>query len=254
MRGRLRDGFTLMELLIVVAIIVVLAVIFLLVNWRHQIDRAHDARRKADLAAILRAMEEYYNDKSCYPALTFIDTCGSTDFAPYLPTIPCDPVSREPYRYIPDSDTNLCGGNRVCAKLRNASDPDIAEFGCHPANGCGWGAGWNYCLANGTTVTAPGFDPGAGTPTPTPTPPGGGAPTSTPTPTPTPGGGAPTPTPTVTPTQLPSPSPTSGPGYACTPGGDCNMYANPQGAGCPVWWQSGCPAGACADPANRCAF
>lgn len=164
-------GWTLMELLIVIAIIALLALLGLLVNWKKSIFRANDARRKTDLANIRRSFEEYYNDHNCYPDAAILDNCGGTGLAPYLAKIPCDPATREGYKYQPDSDTNTCLGNRVCAKLQDWNDPDITTLGCDAQAGCGWGAYWNYCLATGTTVTAPGFIPGQSpTPIPTPTP------------------------------------------------------------------------------------
>ncbi len=165
------EGWTLMELLIVVALIAILALIFLLINWKKDIARAYDARRKTDLSNIRRSFEEYFNDHNCYPDITVLGTCGGAELAPYLAKIPCDPSTKEPYKYQPDSDSSTCVGNRVCAKLQDWADPDITTLGCDPVNGCGWGSYWNYCLATGTVVTAPGFNPKS-TPTPavTPTP------------------------------------------------------------------------------------
>mgnify|MGYP001562056353 CR=1 FL=1 len=164
-------GWTLAELLIVVAIIAILALMFLLVNWKRSVYRAQDAGRKTDIANIRRAFEEYYNDHDCYPTLDILNTCEGTGLNPYLSKIPCDPVTNVPYMYKPDSDTNVCIGNRVCAKLEDLADPDIGKLGCDPVTGCGWGAGWNYCLSTGTTVTASGFVPNVSpSPTPIPTP------------------------------------------------------------------------------------
>mgnify|MGYP001611882992 CR=1 FL=1 len=210
-------GFTLVELLIVVSIIAILSVIFLLVNWKRTIYRATDARRKTDIANIRRAFEEYYNDNSCYPAITVLAVCGGTTLSPYLSKIPCDPASREPYLYQPDSEANVCLGNRVCVKLQDIGDPDITTLGCHPTNGCGWGAGWNYCLATGTTVTASGFNPGL----------------------------PPTPGPSATHMYLGS--------YGCTPGGSCNLYDNPAAHGCPVSFAENNCQGLCGNPAYQCA-
>lgn len=169
-----------MELLIVVAILGILAIMFLMVNWKRNVYRAMDARRKTDVANIRTAFEEYYNDNECYPPLEVLDNCGSSGMptdpvkpglAPYLKRVPCDPTTKTPYLYEPDSASNLCTGNRVCTQLQDQHDPDIASIGCDPVQGCGWGSGWNYCLATGTTITAPGFVPGVSpTPMPTPTP------------------------------------------------------------------------------------
>ncbi|PIP14675.1 hypothetical protein COX47_03920 [Candidatus Roizmanbacteria bacterium CG23_combo_of_CG06-09_8_20_14_all_35_49] len=61
-------GFTLMELLIVIAIIAILATIaIVLLNPMQQISKAQDGRRKNDLATFQKVLEDYYNDKGCYP-------------------------------------------------------------------------------------------------------------------------------------------------------------------------------------------
>lgn len=193
-------GWTLMELLIVMAIIAIIALIYLLVNWKNNIFRAYDARRKTDLSNIRRSFEEYFNDNECYPTMEVLNTCGGPGLAPYLAKIPCDPATKEPYKYAPDSESNMCTGNRVCAKLQDWADPDITTLGCDPKNGCGWGAYWNYCLAAGTTVLAPGFNPA------------------------------------VVPSPLATPTPRFDGPYACVrgdEGGICNFVGNdPAAAGC----------------------
>ena len=67
-------SFTLIELLIVIAIIGILAAIVLpsLSNVR---AKARDARRLADLKQLATAMELYFNDNNQYP----IDTSGCID-------------------------------------------------------------------------------------------------------------------------------------------------------------------------------
>lgn len=211
-----QQGWTLTELLIAVAIIAIIAVLFLLTNWRLQILRGYDARRKADLANIRTAFEEYYNDHDCYPVASILNNCGGTDLAPYLAKIPCDPATRQPYLYVPVDENDLCRGYRVLTRLSDLNDPGIVAVGCDPVAGCGFATGYNWGVSSGVPVASG----SVATPTATPTP----------APTPTPGGG----------------------NYACTPGGQCNVYADPQAAGCPVTWPSGCPVGACDDPANRC--
>lgn len=214
-----RHGFTLMELLIVVAILLIIFFL-VLVNLRTQYVRANDARRKADLQKIQNAFEESYNDTQCYPGDTILTNCGGVELSPYLRTVPCDPVSRRPYLYVPVTP-NRCDGYRLCAALEDKKDPDIARIGCDPISGCGWGAGYNYCVSVGVEAySATGSTDGSLGPTGTPTP-------------------------------LPSPGT-----YGCTPGGACNSYSNPSQAGCPVTYQDGgCMYNGvyqCANPANRC--
>lgn len=67
-----RSGFTLIELLIVITIIALLASI-IIASYRGIQGRARDDRRKSDVAAIVKAMEIYYDDNGRYPL-----TSGST--------------------------------------------------------------------------------------------------------------------------------------------------------------------------------
>jgi len=60
-------GFTLMELLIVIAILGLLATIGL-GSFRTSQMKGRDAQRKSDLSQIQKALEMYYNDYSGYPA------------------------------------------------------------------------------------------------------------------------------------------------------------------------------------------
>ena len=207
-RTRGSVGYTLAELLVVVSIIGVVALMFILMNWRKSIYAGTDAQRKTALLNIRRGFEEYYNDRNCYPAVDVLATCDGNALSPYLSKIPCDPVTNEPYKFVPESATNLCLGNRICTKLQDLSDPDIIKLGCDPQGGCGWGAFWNYCLASGTTATpAGGFDA------------------------------------SVTPTLTPTPTPSLFGPYACRPGlqlggivllsGSCNNVGNPSAYGCP---------------------
>lgn len=217
-----KRGFTLMELLIVVAILIILAMALLLA-LRNQIIKGNDMTRKTDLSKIQKVLEEYYNDKSTYPLTSPITNCGAGNLKPYLEKVPCDPTKKTPYLYIPGVPTPQ-DGYVVCAHLENLSDPDITRVGCHPTNGCGWAPGYNYCVASGEPVVKPGYDPSTG---------GEGA-----------ANGA-------TPTPTPRPGP-----HECTPGGECNQYADPVGAGCPFSYEdSGCVYNGvfqCNNPANRC--
>ncbi len=217
-----RNGWTISELLIVVAVVSILMVLALLVGWRRQISRGYDAKRKDDLETIKIVFEEYYNDHRCYPLETILNNCAGPELKPYLDKIPCDPVTRQPYKYVPLAD-DPCRGYRVLTGLENATDPDITRLGCNGPQACGFGP-YNYGISSGTPVAASGLAGSTPTPTPTPTP----VPGTTPTPTP----------------QL---------YFACTPQGVCNVYADPIGMGCPVTYPEGTCANACGDPANRCA-
>lgn len=160
-------GVSLTELLIAVTILVVVATIALFVfKPQTQLQKARDARRKADLSLLKNKLDDYYNDKGAYP---ISDNCGSgtcagnftcTDANPlsgYLAKIPCDPRGGD-YCY-----TSACSGQwyRIYTKLEYEKDLVIASLGCQV--GCGPQGAYNYGVTSSNTslvVTGP-------TPTPT---------------------------------------------------------------------------------------
>ncbi|MEK9156250.1 MAG: prepilin-type N-terminal cleavage/methylation domain-containing protein [Patescibacteria group bacterium] len=64
--GARRSGFTLVELLVVVAIIGILATV-IIINLNSSRVRARDARRMSDTEAIAKALDLYNNDVGHYP-------------------------------------------------------------------------------------------------------------------------------------------------------------------------------------------
>ncbi|HYD34830.1 MAG TPA: type II secretion system protein [Vitreimonas sp.] len=200
-RRQSSSGITMIELLIVAAIIGVLAVVLFLA-LQLQLARARDARRKADLERIRVAFEDYYNDNRCYPEENSLDNCNSADFAPYLASIPCDPLTKDPYRYI-QVDESVCKKSyRVLAILEDGNDHSISAVGCSGPEGCGYGEGLNYGISAGIPVPNDGSY----------TPPASAAPTQ--------------------------PNGEYNGVWACAPGtsGACNNYGDPQNAadkGCP---------------------
>lgn len=69
-----RQGFTLVELLVAIAIIATLSAI-LLPNFMGARQKATDSQKIQDMAAIKNALRLYYNDKQSYP--------GEADATPY---------------------------------------------------------------------------------------------------------------------------------------------------------------------------
>lgn len=142
-------GLSMIELLIVIVIISTLFLIFMMMI-RSNIFRAHDAERKAHLEKMAVAFEEYYNDEGCYPPPEIIEDCGGDAFDPYLDRVPCDPVSGDPYLYVPNEDR--CSGYRLYATLADTEDPDVERLSCDGACGCGFGPEYNYGVSSGVTV------------------------------------------------------------------------------------------------------
>lgn len=182
-REQIHYGFTLAELLLVVALIAILAVSVLL-SFQHQTARGYDAKRKTDLTKLRTVFEDYYNDKNCYPPKDAWDaydcaTGANGDFLvpTYVSTIPCDPRTNTPYLYItmPEGVANGCSGYKLFAALEQTSDPDIIASGCSPdpRQGCGYDpTTYNYGIAVGTAIANPLFDFTAPIVTPSPTPSG----------------------------------------------------------------------------------
>ncbi len=86
-RGGSRAGFTMIELLVVVSLIVLLAGMGL-AQYRNSVVRAQEAVLKENLFRMRDALDQYYADKQQYaPALDALVTDG------YLRQIPKDPFT-----------------------------------------------------------------------------------------------------------------------------------------------------------------
>lgn len=108
-QSRLR-GFTLIELLVVIAIIGILSSV-VLASMNSARAKARDAKRAADMAQILKALQLFYDDKGCLPTPASA-TCATGDsnaggwdyssqgsFMPflsaggYISKVPVDPIN-----------------------------------------------------------------------------------------------------------------------------------------------------------------
>ncbi len=143
-------SFTLMELLIIVSLIAIIAITTLIsLRPKTQIDKGQDAKRKTELSQLQKALEDWYNDKNCYPKPQQIcydspnnnicHICGnkstSPSFSPYLSRLPCDP-NHPVKQYLYQVDNLNCPSwYRIYTILNNQNDQAIKEVGCQ--YGCG---------------------------------------------------------------------------------------------------------------------
>ncbi|OGY25906.1 MAG: hypothetical protein A2Z24_02385 [Candidatus Woykebacteria bacterium RBG_16_44_10] len=100
-------GFTLVELLIVIAIIGILISVGL-ASFRRAQTQTRDGQRKADLENIAGALEQYYSDNNEYPTSLDDLTSGARV---YLKAIPRDPSTDTEYgaaNYINPTTQTYC--------------------------------------------------------------------------------------------------------------------------------------------------
>jgi len=173
---RVNPCFTLMELLIIVAMLTLVAtVVLVFLNPKKQLEKVWDGKRKHELSQLKKVLEDWYNDKQCYPKpseicydasdiKTTCHICGrspqSPSFSPYLSSLPCDPQSpTKEYLYQVD-DVDCPRLYRIYTTLSNSSDPAIAEVGCSQNCGPGDVTGYIYNYAVTSPNTAPESGPG----------------------------------------------------------------------------------------------
>lgn len=139
-----KGGFTLIEIMVVIAIIGTLASIFM-ANVVSSINRGRDGKRKGDLRSVAQGLELYYNDLGAYP--TALPTPGNAFAHPadstviFMQKIPGDPVSSKKYCY-----TSAGANYKLYANLENTKDPQVI-----PTIACS-GVNYNYGISSANTT------------------------------------------------------------------------------------------------------
>jgi len=170
----MKKSFTLLEMLIVIALIVSLATTAIyLIDPVKQIQKDWDSKRKNEMASISKALEDFYNDKQCYPLPSEIcydsatalgdnsyicHICGSKNtpsaIAKYANQLLCDPQNPSK-NYLYHAKDNSCPQSyEIYTTLSNAQDTAINDVGC--SAGCGAGStnsdySYNYCVCSSNT-------------------------------------------------------------------------------------------------------
>jgi type II secretion system protein G len=167
MKFKNNTGFTLIELIVAIGILGVMAVAAMVaLNPFAQFQKANDAKRKADLSQIQKAVETYYQDYGKYPAFSvtsghyYLNPIVTTpppttsqrqwgkSWQPYMNALPIDPTSSKSYVYY---STNNGQSYYLYASLdRGGNDPEA----------CNKGATCKGITANAIPTTACGNGPG----------------------------------------------------------------------------------------------
>lgn len=126
-RTQSSGGFTLIEILIVIAIIGILVSIGL-ASYATAQTKSRDARRRGDLKAMQNAWEQYYSDSAnaSYPT-----TCSFATLSTYMPAgLPTDPQTGNAYC----ADPNLSATTyHFCASVESSTAANADSTGNYGA-------------------------------------------------------------------------------------------------------------------------
>lgn len=130
-----QEGFTLLELLIVIVIIGILAVM-IIPSLLSGPQKARDGQRKSDLRNLKTALEQYYTDYNTYPKASSWKTDLSTSSPgtndAYMKTVPQDPKSKADYSYTADpsgcdGDATPCTSYSLQTTFENKKDSQATD-------------------------------------------------------------------------------------------------------------------------------
>ena len=117
--ARRRRGFTLLELMVVMALIVVIAGMAM-ASYRNSVTLAQEAFLKEDLFRMRDAIDQYYADKNRYPSA--LDALVSDG---YLRRIPEDPFTQSTDSWVPvqsEPDTSNPNAEPGIFDVKSGSD------------------------------------------------------------------------------------------------------------------------------------
>src|SRR5512146_2617748 len=119
MKIRLAQGFTLVELLIVIALLGVIATIVIAaINPIEQANRAQDAGRKADASQMVSALDRYYTSQQTFPWVG----CSGSSYCTVDPKAPLYWASAD------DLAVGLCGVSGAGCKTETVDGPLVTTL------------------------------------------------------------------------------------------------------------------------------
>jgi general secretion pathway protein G len=141
-----KHGFSLVELIVVMAIMGVMATSVAVINVSKNAERTRDVQRKSDLELMRSALEQYRYDNGAYVVSTSGGYASSVLTAlptGYLANIPADPKPTL-YNYYYKSGT---GGSSytLCGRLEGITPTPNA---CGSSVACGTSGVCNYQITN----------------------------------------------------------------------------------------------------------
>ncbi len=127
-----KSGFTLIELMVVVAIMGILMAAGILAFSNAQ-QGARDSKRRTDLDAISKAMEQYFQTNNAYPTSAYATALGA-----FFPSNSL-PVDTKGVAYtLTSTATTYC----ACAQLDKVGLGNASSLGA--GGSCAYAAGGNY--------------------------------------------------------------------------------------------------------------
>jgi general secretion pathway protein G len=166
-----RAGFTLIELIVVVSILVILAGA-LIPRVTNRMAAARDAQRLTDIRTIKNAIDQYFTDKGTYPAANQNaafggwDVSQDGDFIPtlfaagYLKSIPKDPINDDTYQYryyLYDKGIGGCKGDTpfyvLGVRAFETADMALKNTGYFQCASRNWGTEFAYVTGGGVAMT-----------------------------------------------------------------------------------------------------